>query len=72
LGKSIKYDLQFHGQPFYEVVQGCLFNQITPYMLQFFQGLMPLHGLQEILVKDFETTTYSVLQQLAMQWGQGK
>jgi hypothetical protein len=41
-------------------------------MLQFFQGLMPLHGLQEILVKDFETTTYSVLQQLAMQWGQGK
>jgi hypothetical protein len=31
---------------------------------------MSLCGLQEILVKDFETTTYGVLQQLAMQWGQ--
>jgi hypothetical protein len=50
----------------YEVVQACLFNQITPYMLWLLQGLMPFCGLQKILTKDFETTTYGALQQLIM------
>jgi hypothetical protein len=31
---------------------------------------MSLCNLQKILIKDFENTTYGVLQQLAMQWGQ--
>ncbi len=33
LQKSIKDNLQFHGQPLYEAIQDCLFNQIAPHML---------------------------------------
>ncbi len=33
LQKSIKANLQFHGQPLYEAIQDYLFNQIAPHML---------------------------------------
>ncbi len=67
----IKVDLQFHGQPFYKMIQDYMFNQIALCTFQILWGLMLFCDFQKHLTKDFKSTTYDVPYSLVLQWGEG-